>query len=490
MTPLRLKTSLLTVLSLLALSAHGAPPSTSRPPNIVMIAIDDMNDWIGALAGPADTPHIDGFAKSGVLFRNAYCVTPACNPSRVALLTGLRPETTGQYSNEGNFRQQRPGNEAILTLPQRLQKMGYRTLAAGKIFHLPRGVNPAANALSDPVSWDEQYSGVTGTPGAADYQDANGWAKWLKGDRRDITSDYALRSALWGPIPQKKEETGDWQTAGFCADYISRPHEQPYFLACGIFRPHAPLLAPQEYFDRYPLDKVQLPECPPDDMVDIPAIAKANWSTPLVKAMQKEGQWKPAVQAYLACMSFADDCVGRVLAAIEKSPDRDNTIVILWTDHGWQLGHKDRWEKFALWRQATHAPLVVRVPGLPAGQCDQAVSFLDLTPTVLEVLAAPMPPELHGQSLLPWLHEPTRARQQPAVVTYMPGNHSVVHEPWNYIRYEDGSEELYNHATDPREFHNLIGQPGSADIVNQLKVWIPPTPAADLKKKSPATEKG
>jgi arylsulfatase A-like enzyme len=453
----------------------------TRPPNVIMIAIDDMNDWIGALAGPADTPHIDAFARSGLFFRNADCVAPACNPSRVALMTGLRPETTGQYENAGNFRDKRPGNATLLTLPQRLQRIGYRTVAAGKIFHNPRGTGSQPNPLSDPVSWDEQYAGATGTNGAQAYLDENGWAKWLKGDRRDIKNDYALRSAIWGPIAQKKEDTGDWQTAEFCARYISQTHDQPYFLACGIFRPHAPLLAPQEYFDRYPLDKVQLPDCPADDMLDIPAIAQTNWSTPLVKAMQKEGQWKLGVQAYLACMSFADDCVGRVLQAIEQSPDRDNTIVILWTDHGWQLGHKDRWEKFALWRQATHAPLIIRAPGYAAGSCDQAVSFLDLAPTVLELLAVPMPTELTGQSLLPWLKDPSRSRDTPAVITYLPGNHSVVREPWNYIHYADGSEELYNHATDPHEYHNLIGQPETAVIVRQLKVWIPPTQPADRR---------
>lgn len=446
-----------------------------------MIAIDDMNDWIGALAGPAQTPNIDRLAASGVLFNNAYCVVPACNPSRVALMTGLRPETTGQYENTGNFRERRDGaNTALLTLPQRLQQLGYTTAAAGKIFHHPRGTGAQPQPLSDPVSWNEQFRGGVGTGGAQAYLDEQGWAKWLHGDRRDIRNDYALHSSLWGPTPETKAQTADWKTAGYVADYVTRPHDRPYFVACGLFRPHAPLLAPQEYFDRYPLDQVQLPNCPPDDMADVPAIAQVNWSTPLVHAMREAGEWRRAVQAYLACMSYADDCVGRVLEAIDASPDRANTIVILWTDHGWQLGHKNRWEKFTLWRQSTRSPFIIRAPGTHPATCARAVSLLDLTPTVLELVGAPPAPELQGQTLAPWLRNPDLPRERPAVITYLPGNHSIVHEQWNYIHYHDGSAELYDHTTDPAEFTNLIDRPAAAAIVARLRPYLPSTPAVDV----------
>lgn len=472
---------LLACLSLVAATTLFAAPPARRP-NIVMIAIDDLNDWIGALGGPAKTPHLDRLAASGVLFRNAYCVVPACNPSRVAIMTGLRPETTGQYANEGNFRQQRPGNTALLTLPQRLAALGYETRAAGKIFHHPRGQGPRPAPLSDPVSWQDQFAGPTGTGGTKNYQDANGMAKWLRGDRHGIRSDYAVQIAsLWGPIDDATEQTGDWQTAGQCADYLAQKHDRPYFIACGLSRPHAPLLAPKKYFDLYPLDQVKLPDCPPDDMADIPAIAQANWSTPLVHAIKQENQWRLAVQAYLACVSFTDDCVGRILDAVERSPERDNTIVILWSDHGWQLGHKDRWEKFSLWKQGTRATFIIRAPGLSRAGCDRAVSFLDIAPTVLELVGAPVTPELEGVSLLPWLKDPAAPRTRPAVVTYLPGNHSVVLDRWNYIRYSDGSEELYDHTADAPEFHNLIGQPGTAAIAARLRAFLPVTPPADFK---------
>jgi arylsulfatase A-like enzyme len=466
-----------------ALPLIPASAAERRPPNIVMIALDDLNNWIGALGGPAHTPHIDRLAASGRLFTNAYCVTPACNPSRVALLTGLRPETTGQYENEGNFRRKRPGNATLLTLPQRLQKLGYRTISAGKIFHQGRGAGPTVNELSDPVSWHEQYTGGTGTGGADAYLDAQGRAKWLHGEDHGIKNSYGLKSALWGPIDERKEDTNDWKMAGFCADVIARKHDQPYFLAAGIFRPHAPLLAPKEFFDLYPLDKVLVPYVPPDEFADIPAIARENWSTPLVRAMQQAGEWQRAVQAYLACISYADACVGRILDAIDRSPDRDNTIVILWGDHGWQLGHKNRWEKFSLWKQGTQAPLIVRAPGFTPGPSARAVSFLDVTPTVLELVGAAVPAELEGTSLTPQLRDPAARREKPAVVTYMPGNHSVVFENWNYIRYADGSEELYNHTLDPAEYRNLIGQPKTEPILTQLRPHLPATPPADLTRK-------
>ena len=448
-------------------------------PNIVMIAIDDMNDWIGAFGGPALTPNIDRLAVEGMLFNNAHCVVPACNPSRVAIMTGLRPETTGQYENAGNFRD-RARNDTVLTLPQHLKQHGYTTAAAGKIFHHSRGTGNAPRVLSDPLSWTEQHPGNIGTGGGRAYLDANGMAKWLRGDRRDIKNDYGLRSPLFGTTPESIEETGDWETATYGADFIARDHDQPYFLALGIFRPHAPLIAPQEFFDLYPFDEISLPETPADDMDDIPTIARFNWSTPMFEAMKEEQMWRKGVQAYLASMSYADACVGRILEAIDASPDRDNTIIVLWTDHGWQLGHKNRWEKFSLWRQATRTPLIIRAPGMSNGECDRAVSLLDLYPTLTELLAVEAPSTLEGTSLVPHLHDPAAPRKEPAIVTYLPTNHAVFHEDWNYIRYSDGSEELYDRTTDPHEFTNLIHHPELRSVANRLATWLPQTPATDI----------
>jgi arylsulfatase A-like enzyme len=445
-----------------------------------MIAIDDMNNWIGAMEDKALTPHIDALAASGVLFDKAYCVVPACNPSRTALMSGLRPETTGQYTNAGNFRE-KPGGREIVTLAQYLQEHGYKTVEAGKIFHQPRGNGEEPNPMSDTASWDFQRRGHVGTPGHSLFLDANERALWLDGAGDPYISgqnsgmSYMTKFGVWGAIPQSKEECGDWQMADFCAEYLAEKHDQPFFLALGIFRPHSPQLVPQEFLDLYPLDQITLPSIPENEMEDVPGIAQTNWSSPFVQLVKEKGEWEKAVQGYLASMTFADACVGHVMHALSNSEYADNTVVLFWTDHGWQLGHKDRWEKFSLWHQGTNSPLVIRYPGMEAaGQvCSEAVSFLDLYPTLLDLLGLPRKNNLEGESLVPWLEDPGLKKETPAIVTYPRGNHSVVLGNWNYIHYEDGSEELYDHHTDPAEYHNLAGNPRYREIKDSLRQWLP-----------------
>jgi arylsulfatase A-like enzyme len=477
-----IRTYLICAIVLLPLLLAGCGKPEPQHYNILMIVVDDMNDWVGVMRGKAETPHIDALAADGVLFTNAYCVVPACNPSRVAMMSGLRPETTGQYNNAGNFRDKLGGGD-IITLPQYLRQYGYEAVASGKVFHHPRGVGKDPNPMSDPISWDAQRKGIIGTPGILQYRDAEGRARWMQGAWRqyprepnsEIGMDYLSRTGVWGGVKVPNDHCGDWLSALYCADYLRRDHDTPFFLACGIFRPHAPQLSPQPYVDRYPLESVVLPEVPSNDMDDIPQIAKRNGSTPFVELVKKKGQWKKAVQGYLASMTFADDCVGLVLAALDSSRYRDNTIVVFWSDHGWQLGHKNRWEKFTLWHQATNAPFIIRYPGMnTAGRvCEQAVSFLDIYPTLLELTGIPPRGVLEGETLVPWLEKPSKEKETPAIVTYPQGSYSVVWKYWNYIHYVDGSEELYNHRTDPREFTNLANREKYRELMNRLKRMIP-----------------
>jgi arylsulfatase A-like enzyme len=460
-----------------------------KPPNIVMIAIDDMNDWIGAWGGQAITPNIDRLAAEGRAFINSYCIVPACNPSRANLLTGQRPETTGQYINDGNFRDL-PGGVNRVTLPQYFRNLGYYAAAAGKIFHSPRGTGPEPNERSDDISWDYQWRGNMGTPGHNLYLNENGYAKWLdgaeqkyiKGTYHNTGMHYISRFGVWGPIPHSKEECGDWQIADFGAQFVQEDHDKPFFLALGIFRPHSPQLAPQEYFDMYPLNQIEMPYIPEDEMDDIPEIAKTNWSTPFVNLVKEKGEWENAVQGYLASMSFADDCVGHFLKALDQSKYKDNTIVIFWTDHGFQLAHKDRWEKFSLWRQGTRSPMIIRLPEgkMEPGNTNTPVSFLDIYPTLVDLAGMPIPEYLEGNSLMPILKDPDASWNYPAVVTFEPGNHSVLFENWNYIRYKDGAEELYDHNTDPGEFTNLALDPAFRSLMNRLAAWIPEAPINHL----------
>ena len=457
------------------------------PLNVVMIAIDDMNDWVGAFGNRAHTPNIDKLAQQGVAFNNAHCVVACCNPSRVALMTGLRPETTGQFNNYGNFRD-RHDNADLLTLPQHFRTCGYEAVAAGKLFHLSRGTGEEPDPRSDPQSWNRQRVGLIGTAGHELYLNEDGFAKWHDGK----FDGYLGKFPVWGPSPEPKEETGDWQSADYCARHLTQEHESPFFLACGIFRPHSPQLAPKEFFDLYPLEDIKLPEAPEHDFNDIPELAHENFTTRFfLEGIRDMGQWPQAVQGYLASMTFADACVGHLLDALEKGPHRDNTAVVLWTDHGWHLGTKNRWEKYSLWDDATCAPLIFRVPGItkPGGKCTRAVSLLDLYPTLAEICALSERPDLEGHSLVPLLRSPDATWDGAAVTTdYWTPSYSVKREQWNYIRYVDGSEELYDRSRDPNEFENLASWPEYASLKRQLTARIP-TPKSHPKWRTHEAER-
>ncbi len=458
---------------------------TNEKLNIVFIAIDDMNTWVGAMGGAAKTPAIDKLASEGKLFTNAHCVVPACNPSRVAIMTGLRPETTGQYTNPGNFRD-KPGNADRITLPKYLQQFGYESIGIGKIFHKEAGKGDEPHPQSDPESWSYQYPNGIGTKGHQLYLDENNQALWLEGamyeEGMNIKKpNYLSKFGVWGITPEKKEETADWQNATFAAEYMSKKHEKPFFLSVGFMRPHSPQIAPKEFFDMYPLESVKIPELPEDDTDDVPQIAKRNFSSNFVDHVKAKQQLQKATQGYLASISFVDACISEVLKGIENGPNKDNTIVVLWSDHGWQLAHKNRWEKFSLWNQATNAPLVIKYPNMKHEgiATNQAVSLLDLFPTVLDLSGIEKPEFLEGESLKSLLENPNYTRKEPALVTYEKGNISAHKNEWNLIQYKNGAEEMYNLKSDPHEFNNIINEEGNESIKNELRAAI-----ANLKEKS------
>ncbi len=445
-------------------------------PNILLIAVDDMNNYLGCLGGPAITPNIDALAQNGRLFSNAYCASPACNPSRAAILTGYRPETTGQYTNSGNFRN-RANNVSIVTLPQKMMQAGYNTIAAGKIFHLPRGNSKdSVSTLSDPQSWNFQQIGEVGTPSNKDYLTANNVAKWLAEDTLKFNAEnYLAKASIWGAIKEKKEECGDWKMSQYCADFLKKEQTKPFFLALGISRPHQPLLAPKEYFDKYPLNTITLPEWLETDMDDIPASAQSNFSTDFVGLIKKKNQLRLAYQAYLASMSFADECIGNALKALSEGPNTNNTIVILFSDHGFQLGQKKRWEKYSLWRLATNAPLIIQYPNMrnKGVTCNIPVSLMDIHPTILQLTGITPEENLECESLVSLLGDPYAERYNPAVITHEEGNNSVIFEKWNYIKYKNGEQELYNHETDIQEKINLAKNIDNEQIILSLQKFIP-----------------
>ncbi|AWB65453.1 iduronate-2-sulfatase [Saccharobesus litoralis] len=444
--------------------------------NVLMIAIDDMNNWPTSWGGKAITPNIDRLAAEGVQFANAHAAVPACNPSRVAILTGLRPEVTGQYTNKGNFRKLK-NNKDLVTLPQLMRKNGYEAVAAGKIFHHPHGMGAKANPMSDPISWDYQGRTRTGAAGHKMFLDKNNHAAWLNGASEfnglPIT-DYIRKFGVWGVSNETTEQTGDWQTAEYCADYMKKASDKPFFLACGISRPHSPQIAPKKYFDLYPIDEIELPTFFASDMDDIAQQGKTNFSSGFAqKVMSDKDEWKRAVQGYLASVSFADAVIGRMLKGLEESPHKDNTLVVLWSDHGFHLGTKQRWEKFSLWNDATHSPFIIKMPNGKASKITKPVSLIDIYPTLVDVLQLENAPKLSGNSLTPLMTNPHINWDKPAIITYNKGNSSIRLDNWNYIRRSRGQEELYDLATDPNEYTNLAEQKKYKDVIKRLKAYLP-----------------
>lgn len=419
-------------------------------PNVLFIAVDDLNDWIGCLGGNPDcrSPNIDRLAARGVLFSRSYCAAPACNPSRAALMTGVRPWTSGVYVNPQPWR---PAMPDVVTLPQHMTKNGYHSLGSGKIYH---------GRYEDDASW-ENYLKRTGDPKPTEA----------------VLKSKTSRSGgiVWGELEATDEQMNDYAMVTHAVEYLGKKHDRPFFLACGIFRPHMPWQVPKKYYDMFPRDGLTLPKVLESDLDDIPP-AGVKMAKPQGDhgTMLKTGNWRYAVQAYLASIAFADVQVGRLLDALEASEYADNTIVILWGDHGWHLGEKHHWRKFSLWEEATRAPLMIAAPGVtkPNSICERTVDFMDIYPTLCELTGVTPPDHLEGDSLVSLLRNPNAEWNRPARTSHGYRNHAVRSERFRYIRYENGDEELYDHDNDPMEWTNLADKAEFSDVKKELAGWL------------------
>lgn len=452
---LPMKPSLLLLLTLL-IAPCGLSAADKKAPNILFIAIDDLNHWVGHLGRhpQAKTPNLDRLAAGGVSFTKAYCTAPACNPSRASLMSGQRPTSTGCYTNAQNWR---PGISEDKLLNSHFFKAGYRVYGAGKIYH---GAQDRGGDWTD--YFDGKGGGLTMHPSAPN--DGVGGIKF-------------------GPLANSDEEMPDYGVVSYCLDRLAGESDEPFFLACGLVKPHMPFSVPKKWFDLFPLESIELPPHREDDLADIPAAGvKMAGPDGDHAAIVQSGRWKEAVQAYLATIAFADAQIGRLLDGLEKSPHRDNTIVCLWSDHGWSLGEKSHWRKFALWEEPTRTVFIWKVPGLtPAGiRCDRTVDFSCVYPTLSSLAGLPLPEHLDGHDITPLLRDPTADWDQPAITTHGRGNHSIRFGDWRYIRYADGSEELYDHSTDALEYTNLAPLEAHAGIKAELATYLPVEEAADL----------
>jgi len=447
---------------------HAGEASKSLPekPNILYIAIDDLRDWAHYLGcEQVKTPNMDRLAARGEYFTRNYCAAPVCNPSRTALITGRRPSTTGVYTNMIDWRKV-PAATSVPSIPVYFRQNGYVAYAAGKIYH---------ESFRKADEWDE-YADLI-----------------LSKNLPSAVESKGVKSIRFRPLTCGDEEMPDYKSVSYCLEQLKKAHDKPLFLACGIYKPHMPWEVPQKYYDMYPIESIQLPRVKEDDLADIPptGVAMAHKGADHA-AILKSGRWKEAVQGYLAAITFADAMLGRLLDGFDRSAFKDNTIIVLWSDHGWHLGEKEHWKKFALWEESTRSPLIWVVPGLtkPGSVCGRTIDLMDVYPTLCDLAGLPIPAHVEGQSIRPLLQNPNAPWDRPAITTHEFNNHSVRTEKWRYIRYADGGEELYDHDKDPLEWINLAPDPQFSSVKEDLQKWLPKTNALLAKEAKAKSGKG
>jgi arylsulfatase A-like enzyme len=423
-------------------------------PNVLFISIDDLNDWLDCYDGhsQAITPNIDKLANRGMLFNNAHCQSPICQPSRSSLLSGLYPTTTGLHFFIPRKFTEEDVYKGVTTLPEHFSNNGYHTMGVGKISH--KGI---------PELYDE--FGGHGNAGPSREE----------GNKLSYPMGHPLWD--WGAFPEYDSLLPDYKSVMWAIDQLENDFEKPFFLAVGFIRPHVPLYVPKKWFDMYPLDNIKLPVVNENDLEDISDYAldlTYGSHAPRHKWMVENNQWHHAVQSYLACISFVDYYLGKLLDKLNESQYADNTIVILWSDHGFHLGEKLRWEKRSLWQESTKVPLIFAGPGIKENTiCEKPVELIDIFPTLNELCNLPSIKELEGNSLVPLLINPDLEWNNPAITSLGPDSHSVISEKWRFILYGDGSMELYNQEEDPYEWNNLAYKDEYTKIVEELKKLLP-----------------
>jgi len=430
-------------------------------PNVLLITIDDLNDWVGHLNGHqrVKTPHMDALASRGVAFTNAHVQAAICNPSRTSFLTGLRPTTTGVYALGPWFRTVE-GYEDYVTLPQYFEQHGYHTLTTGKVYHDAYPPEEFRRDGPEFTTWGFK-GGFFPRPEVA------------------FVPETGHPLVDWGVFPERDEQQDDWKVAEWAISQLKNPpKDKPFFLSVGFRHPHVPLFASQPWFDLYPKDEILLPAVRTDDRDDIPDFAWfLHWELPEPRLawLEMHHQWKPKVRAYLASVSFVDMLVGLVLNTLEEQGLEENTIVVVLSDHGYHLGEKNITGKNSLWHESTRVPFIFAGPGVTEqGKTSfEAVELLDLYPTLNDLAGLPLKEGLEGGSLKPLLQDVNTKKETPAICSHGPDNHAVITEQWRYIKYANGAEELYNIVEDPFEWHNLALVPGYQPVIEAMGKHLP-----------------
>lgn len=458
--------SLYIVLTVVLMLAISVPMTHAAKPNVLFIAIDDLNDWVGFMGGhpQALTPHMDSLAKRGRNFLNAHCDVPVCSPSRVSVISGVSATTHGSYELGPRY-EELPALTHVPTMLRYFKDNGYVTLSGGKVLH-----HGFRGRLEDDIDLPL------------------GQGKSPRPEKSMNRPSHWSRAWDWGAFPDSNEKMGDYQLARSAEKALEHDYENPFFMAVGFFRPHVPLYVPQGWFDLYDEATISLPENPKSDLDDLPGnFLKINdyAVAPTHAEVEKHGKQKSLTHAYLASISFVDHCVGIVLDALKSSPHGGNTLIVLWSDHGFHLGEKQHWAKRTLWEESTRVPLLFAGPGIQPGKpCLEPASLIDIYPTLIELCDLPENPHIEGVSLVPQLTDPSMPRARPAITSSYYGNYSIRNRDWRLIFYQDGAQELYHHKSDPGEFHNLAQNPEHKNIREALEQWLPKQASPEYKPTS------
>jgi len=470
------------LLTAVSLPAANTAKADTRKLNVLFIAVDDLNNHLGCYGSRiVKSPNVDRLARRGVRFDRAYCQFPLCSPSRVSLLTGLRPDTTRIFDLQTDFRKSTLPD--VVTMPQLLRQTGYFAGRVGKIFHYGVPGQIGTSGLDDPQSWDQVIN-----PRGRD-RDEEDKVTNLNPKQRGLGASLA-----WYESPGSDDEFTDAKVAAETIRLLEEHKDKPFFIGCGFYRPHVPWIVPKKFFDLYPLEKVPLPKGPPNDRDDIPPAAL--WVKPPNYGLSDE-DCRRAIRAYYASISYMDAQLGEVLDALDRLKLWDKTIVILWGDHGWHLGEHGLWQKMSLFEESARVPLIVAAPGAKANgkASERVVESLDVYPTVADLCGLTPPQHLAGASLRPLLDNPKERWDRSAYTQVTRGGNeggfmgrTMRTERWRYTEWDDGKKgvELYDHEKDPREFTNLSDDPKYAKVAAEMKRLLQqgrgePWPAAGKK---------
>ncbi len=464
--------SAIVIISGLVLYGCRNPGSVSLSvdkPNVLFISVDDLNDWSGCLGNypHVSTPHIDGLATRGIIFKNAHCQAPICAPSRASVYTGINPHSTGIYYqlHDKEIRLSSGIAAEAVYLPDFFEKSGYKSFGVGKLFH-----------DGDAAGVYDVYGGIFPEMGFGPKPDERIHydPRWFSETRGTATD--------WGPLDMDDSEMSDYKIAEWAIEILDQDHEAPFFLSVGFIRPHVPWHVPLKWYEMFPVEEMILPPYRPDDLDDVPEISRRIHEMPAMPDTEwliKENLWGSMIQSYLACMAFMDHQVGKVLRALEKSKYADNTVIVLWSDHGYHLGEKGRTCKHSLWYRSTHIPLIFAGPGIsPGTSSDAQVGLIDMYPTLTELCGLEDNDANEGHSLVPLIRDPRLEWEHPVYTSYGYKNISIYREKYHYIHYSNGEAELYDLEQDPNEWENLANHPEFKEVIEEFDAQLPAENAA------------